>query len=194
MIRVQYNDVIMSAMPSQNTSLTIVYSTVYSRHMPNKTSKLRVTGLCEGNSPVIGEFPAQRASNAENVCIWWPHHVIPTTHVWPQAAIHIDGYSSCIIISHCLRLGHNTLLIAWALCLIMFSLGMAKRVHTFMQICLSLDNNIVYFRILFAYIKPCACSWYWNIHSYHIEFFPMLQMIRVSYLNGCSRHNKIARM
>ena len=32
-----------------------------------KTSKLRVTGLCGGNSPVTGEFPAQMASNAENV-------------------------------------------------------------------------------------------------------------------------------
>ena len=40
------------------------------------TSKLRVTGLCEGNSPVTGEFPAQMASNAENVSIWWRHHVI----------------------------------------------------------------------------------------------------------------------
>ena len=39
-----------------------------------KTSKLRVTGLCEGNSPVTGEFPAQRASNTENVSIWWHHH------------------------------------------------------------------------------------------------------------------------
>ena len=39
-----------------------------------KTSKLRVTGLCEGNSPVKGEFPTQRASNAENVSIWWRHH------------------------------------------------------------------------------------------------------------------------
>ena len=39
-----------------------------------KTSKLRVTGLCEGNSPVIGEFPAQRASHTENVCIWWRYH------------------------------------------------------------------------------------------------------------------------
>ena len=39
-----------------------------------KTSKLRVTGLYEGNSPVTGEFPAQRASNAENVSIWWRHH------------------------------------------------------------------------------------------------------------------------
>ena len=39
-----------------------------------KTPKLRVTGLCEGNSPVTGEFPAQRASYAENVSIWWRHH------------------------------------------------------------------------------------------------------------------------
>ena len=34
-----------------------------------KTSKLCVTGLCVGNSPVTGEFPAQMASNAENVSI-----------------------------------------------------------------------------------------------------------------------------
>ena len=39
-----------------------------------KTSKLRVTGLGAGNSPGTGEFPAQRASNAENVSIWWHHH------------------------------------------------------------------------------------------------------------------------
>ena len=38
------------------------------------TSKLRVTGLCVGNSPVTGEFPARMASNAENVSIWWRHH------------------------------------------------------------------------------------------------------------------------
>ena len=34
-----------------------------------KTSKLRVTGLCAGNSPGTGESPAQMASNAENVSI-----------------------------------------------------------------------------------------------------------------------------
>ena len=39
------------------------------RRRSKKTSKLRVTGLCVGNSPVIGEFPAQMASNAENVSI-----------------------------------------------------------------------------------------------------------------------------
>ena len=47
-----------------------------------KTSKLRDTGLCEGNSPRTEEFPAQMASNAKNVSIWWPHPefrvVVPT--------------------------------------------------------------------------------------------------------------------
>ena len=44
------------------------------RYRSKKTSKLRVTGLCEGNSPVTCEFPTQRASNAGNVSIWWRHH------------------------------------------------------------------------------------------------------------------------
>ena len=44
------------------------------RRISKKTSKLRFTGLCEGNSPVTGEFPTQRASNAENASIWWRHH------------------------------------------------------------------------------------------------------------------------
>ena len=35
-----------------------------------KTSKLRVTGVCEGYSPGT----AQRISNVENVSIWWRHH------------------------------------------------------------------------------------------------------------------------
>ena len=38
-----------------------------------KTSKLRTTGLCAGNSPGTNEFPAQMASYAENVSIWWRH-------------------------------------------------------------------------------------------------------------------------
>ena len=71
-----YNDVIMSAMACQITSLTIVYSTVYSRRRSKKTSKLRITGLCALNSMVTGEFLPQRASKEENVSIWWRHHGI----------------------------------------------------------------------------------------------------------------------
>ena len=45
------------------------------RRWSKKTSKLRVTGLCAGNPPGTGEFPAPMASNAEHVSIWWRHHV-----------------------------------------------------------------------------------------------------------------------
>ena len=44
------------------------------RRRSKETSKLRITGLCGWNSPMTGEFPAQRASNAENVSIRWRHH------------------------------------------------------------------------------------------------------------------------
>ena len=46
------------------------------RRKSTKISKLRVTGLCAGNSPVTGEFPSQRASNAENASVWRRHHDI----------------------------------------------------------------------------------------------------------------------
>ena len=45
------------------------------RRRSKKTPKLRVTGLCAGNSPGTGEFPAQMASYSENVSIWWRHHL-----------------------------------------------------------------------------------------------------------------------
>ena len=65
----------MGAIASQITSLAIVYSIVYSdADQSKKTPKLRVTGLCAGNSPGTGEFPAQMGSYAENVSISWRHH------------------------------------------------------------------------------------------------------------------------
>ena len=69
-----YCDVIMGKIASQITSLTIVYSAVYSGTYQRKHQKLRVTGLCVWNSPGTGEFPAQMASIVENVSIWWRHN------------------------------------------------------------------------------------------------------------------------
>ena len=72
-----------------------VYSGVYSRRRSKKTSKLRVTGLCEGNSQMAGEFPVQRASNAENVSMWWRHH--DRIHsVTLSSLMHDDVYASVI--------------------------------------------------------------------------------------------------
>ena len=41
--------------------------------MRKKVSKLNATGLCEGNSPVTGEFSTRRTSKEENASIWWRH-------------------------------------------------------------------------------------------------------------------------
>ena len=70
-----YCDVIMGAVPSQITSITIVHSTVYSDADQRKHQSSASLAICVGNSPGTGEFPAQMASNAENVSIWWRHHV-----------------------------------------------------------------------------------------------------------------------
>ena len=55
------------------------------RRKSKKTSNLRVAGIFEGNSPVTGEFtgelPAQRASDAESVSIWWRHHELKKHNV-----------------------------------------------------------------------------------------------------------------
>ena len=60
------------------------------RTRSKKTSKLRVTGLCAGNSPVTSEFPHKWPVNAENNSIWWHHHA--------------DARSSAVCRSHILLL------------------------------------------------------------------------------------------
>ena len=76
-----YNDVIMIAMASQITCLTIVLSNRLFRRRSKIIPKLRVIGLCEGNSQMSGEFPAQGASNVEHASIWWRHHgLLPSRH------------------------------------------------------------------------------------------------------------------
>ena len=63
----------MTKMASQITSLAVVYSTVYSDADKKNIKAPRHWPLC-GEFTGAGEFPAQRASYAENVYIWWRHH------------------------------------------------------------------------------------------------------------------------
>ena len=85
-VALHYTDVIMGTIASQITSLAIVYSTVYSdadqRKHHNSASLAFVWGI-------HWEFPAQMASNAENVSIWWRHH---GTGVWRKALALMAGY------------------------------------------------------------------------------------------------------
>ena len=74
----------MSTIASQITSLTIVYSTIYSGADQSKhqssASLAFVWGIHRDR-----EFPAQLASNAENVSIWWRHHVVAETKLTCKA-------------------------------------------------------------------------------------------------------------
>ena len=54
----------MGAMVSQ-TRASRLLSHPFIQAQIKETSKIRVTGLCVGNSPVTGEFPAQMASNTK---------------------------------------------------------------------------------------------------------------------------------
>ena len=69
-----YNDVIMGTVVFQITSLTIVYSSFIQAQIKENIKAPRHWLLC-GEFTRTGEFPAQMASNMENVSIWWRHHV-----------------------------------------------------------------------------------------------------------------------
>ena len=58
---------------SNHRRLNRLLNSLFRRRL--KKSKLRVTGLCEGNPPMTGGFPAERASNVENASISWRYHV-----------------------------------------------------------------------------------------------------------------------
>ena len=64
------------------------------RRRSQKTSKLRVTGLSEGNPPVTGRFPSQRASNEENVSIWWRHHVLYSYLLCKSSGVYLNVFTS----------------------------------------------------------------------------------------------------
>ena len=70
-LAMHYCDVIMNTIASQITSLTIVY--LFRAQIKENIKAPRHWPLCEEFTGT-GEFPAQRASYAENVSIWWRHH------------------------------------------------------------------------------------------------------------------------
>ena len=89
-----YNDVMMRVMASKITSLTIVYSTVYSgadqRKHQSSASQAFVRGIHR-----YRWLPRTRASNAENIFILWRHHVQHDTHEMHSYPIHERGMGCC---------------------------------------------------------------------------------------------------
>ena len=66
---------IVSRMASQITDVSNCLLKCLFRRRSKKTLKPHIAGICEGNPPVTSGFPSQRASDMENVPIWWSHHV-----------------------------------------------------------------------------------------------------------------------
>ena len=66
----------MGAITFQITSLTIVYSPFIQAQIKENTKALRHRPLC---GEFTGQFPLQKASNAENISIWLRHHVADYT-------------------------------------------------------------------------------------------------------------------
>ena len=68
-----YGDIIMGAIASQITSLTIVYSTVYSDAYQRKHQSSASLAFDRW-------IPRTKGSSAENISIWWRHHELVTFH------------------------------------------------------------------------------------------------------------------
>ena len=100
-----YGDVIMGAMASQITSLTIVYSTVYLRADPRKHQSSAPLAF------VRGIHRWEMTSNAENVSILWSHHVhsvktpvgltSPPENTFSLSAVYGSTVTKCINYSRC---------------------------------------------------------------------------------------------
>ena len=103
-----YSDVIMNAISSQITCVSIVYSTVCSGVDQRKKIKLRVTSLLISRT---------KGHYAENIYIWWRHHekcIMPDiVIIWTTAAKWLRKFIFRNPV--CLRGSGNRCLI-WALC------------------------------------------------------------------------------
>ena len=90
-----YGDVIMSAIASQITSVSIVFSTIVQAQTKENIKAPRHWPLW-GESTV--DFPPRSASNAENVSFWWRYHVLEgkrnTNEFQTQIPFHINTMSS----------------------------------------------------------------------------------------------------
>ena len=95
------------------------------RRRSKKTLKLRVTVFCAGNSSGTGEFPAQMASNAENVSMSLHNTELRTVLMLADMKNEIFPLASTIILSKFLSLSYRRSVD----CDLLKSLGDAKTSH-----------------------------------------------------------------
>ena len=79
-VQCHYNDVIMTTMASQITSLTVVYSTVYSDADQRKHQSSASVAFVWG---IHRWIPRTKGQLREKVSIWWRQYAVP---LWPMLA------------------------------------------------------------------------------------------------------------
>ena len=143
----------MGVMASEITSLGIVYSIIYSGADQRKHQKLRITGLCVRNSLVTGEFPDQMASNAENVSIWWCHHVKI------QVFSHFLKKFSLVSHQYCLWYSLQILLNVWRIWAseVQFLGNFGPKISTYSSLGSFYTKNTHWFRINLALHVNLTC-------------------------------------
>ena len=93
-----------------NHIVSIVYSTVCLDSDQRNHQGSATLAICEGNSPVTGEFPLQRASNVENASIWWRHHepseyiTYPPFWYYSEAESGRSWCARCLVVAYKSRL------------------------------------------------------------------------------------------
>ena len=173
----------MGAIASPINILTMVYSTVYS-DADKKTIKLRVTGLCAGNSPGASEC---MASNAENVSIWWRHHEnetffpkqffenvvckMPAILLWPKCI------KSCLALAQTI----TAAIMSWGPLLLTFKVPTAlEKSMKFRSVLRSWKNHWIWWKVLeicknekimekslnFGSVAHGKIIEFWNRHSF----------------------------
>ena len=97
---------------SNRPGVSSVWSTFVHAHV-KEISKFRIAGLCEGNPPVTGRFPSQRASNAEmfpfDDAIMFQMKAVFS---WPEASRSLTGWIGgaklgMILLFHKIVFTHN---------------------------------------------------------------------------------------
>ena len=100
---VHYTDVIIDAMAFEITSHTIVYSNVYSGADQREHQSSASLAFLQGIHRWPVNSPQQRDSNAENVFIWWRHHVSSCDPVIDASNLLLPPFvSSCSVCVVCL--------------------------------------------------------------------------------------------
>ena len=123
-----------------------------------KTSKLCVTGPCEGNSSVTGEFPAQMASDAKNVSIWWRHHA----GTYPCPVCHDVAQSGCAFLDELALHPNNRKIVSMSTDLRPCRIWEMVNNHTKHEFLQSSDQ-VNFFIQEYMHVKVSTLLLYWNL-------------------------------